>query len=321
MSLSAIESLLLVIVGPTASGKSALGIALAKTLNGEIIGCDSVQLYRGFDVGSAKTPQAEREGVVHHLLDVLSPADKATAGDYARMARQSIAEVSGRGRLPILVGGTGLYLRAALRGLFKGPGRDEALRARLEAIAAEKGLKRLHGILARIDPESAVRIHVNDRPKLIRAIEVCLASRRPFSEVLREDSEEPLQGFRITRIGLAPPREALYEKIDRRTKRIFSEGILEEVRSLLDAGVPPTAWPFGAVGYKQALATVRGDVDAAAAAEAAAEATRRYAKRQMTWFRQQEPETVWLEGFGDDPTIQEAAHAVVRGKNRKGAPV
>ena len=310
MSSSAVESTLLVIVGPTASGKSALGIALAKTLAGEIISCDSVQLYRGFDVGSAKTPGAEREGVAHHLLDVLSPTDKATAGDYVRMARQSIAEVSRRGRLPILVGGTGLYLKAALQGLFSGPGRDEGLRARLGQIAAEKGPGRLHGILTRIDPESAQRIHGNDQPKLIRAIEVCLVSRRPFSDVLKEDTEEPLQGYRAIRIGLAPPREALYEKIDRRTKQMFAEGILDEVRGLLAVGVPETAWPFGAVGYKQALAAVRGEVDEGEAAQAAAQATRRYAKRQMTWFRQQEPETVWLEGFGDDPKIQEAAYAI-----------
>jgi tRNA dimethylallyltransferase len=223
------------------------------------------------------------------------------------MARQSIEEVSGRGRLPILVGGTGLYLRATLRGLFSGPGRDDVLRARLEQMAAEKGPQRLHGILARIDPDSAVRIHWNDQPKLIRAIEVCLVSRRPLSEFLREDTEAPLEGYRVTHIGLAPPREALYEKIDKRTKQMFVEGVLEEVRGLLTAGVPETAWPFGAVGYKQALAAVRGAMDAATAVEAATRATRRYAKRQMTWFRQQEPATVWLEGFGDNPTIQQDA--------------
>jgi tRNA dimethylallyltransferase len=281
-------------------------------LGGEIISCDSVQLYRGFDVGSAKTPEAEREGITHHLLDVMSPAEKATAGDYARMARRSIEEVSQRGRLPILVGGTGLYLRATLRGLFSGPGRDSALRGRLEQIAVEQGASRLHAILRRIDAESALRIHENDQPKLIRAIEVCLVSRRPFSEVLKEDSEEPLRGFRVAQIGLAPPRGALYEKIDRRTQQIFAEGILEEVQSLLDAGVPQTAWPFGAVGYKQALAVMKGEVGVASAAEAAAQATRRYAKRQMTWFRQQEPATVWLEGFGDDPAIQKAALAIAK---------
>lgn len=304
----------MVIVGPTASGKSALGIALAKTLGGEIVSCDSVQLYRGFDVGSAKASEREREGVAHHLLDVLRPADKATAGDYARMARRSIEEISRRGKLPILVGGTGLYLRAALRGLFSGPGRDEALRARLERIALDKGAGRLHRMLVRLDPASAGRIHANDQPKLIRAIEVCLAGRRPFSEALQDKTEEPLQGFRITRIGLAPPREWLYEKIDQRTKQMFAEGLLQEVRSLLDAGVPETAWPFGAVGYKQALAAVTGRVDAAEAAAAAAQATRRYAKRQMTWFRRQEPETIWLAGFGDDPEMQKAAGAVAQGQ-------
>lgn len=316
MRSSAGESPLLVIVGPTASGKSALGIALAKTLGGEIVSCDSVQLYRGFDVGSAKTPERERQGVAHHLLDVLSPADKATAGDYARMARRSIDEISQRGRTPILVGGTGLYLRAALRGLFSGPARDEALRVRLERTAAAKGAGRLHAILARMDPASAQRIHSNDQPKLIRAVEVCLASRRPFSEVLQDGTEEPLQGFRITQIGLAPQRESLYERIDKRTKQMFAEGLLEEVQSLLQADVPETAWPFGAVGYKQALAAVTGRLEVARAAEEAAQATRRYAKRQMTWFRQQEPETIWLAGFGDDPEMQEAARAIADARSR-----
>ena len=266
-----------------------------------------MQLYRGFDVGSAKTPEQERDGVAHHLLDVLDPTDKTTAGDYARMARRTINEVNRRGRLPILVGGTGLYLRAALRGLFSGPQRNEALRARLERIAVEKGSGRLHGILARMDPASARRIHGNDQPKLIRAIEVCLAGGRPFSEVLRDETEEPLKGFRVIRIGLAPPRERLYEKIDDRARKMFSDGLLEEVQGLLHAGVPETAWPFRAVGYKQALEVVRGRLEIGQAVEATAQATRRYAKRQMTWFRRQEPGTVWLTGFGDEPQVQEAA--------------
>ncbi len=226
------------------------------------------------------------------------------------MARRTVEEISRRGRTPILVGGTGLYLRAALRGLFSGPGRDEALRTRLERIAVQKGAGRLHRILARMDPASAGRIHSNDQPKLIRAIEVCLAGRRPFSAVLRDKTEEPLQGFRITQIGLAPHRERLYEKIDERARHMFAEGLLEEVRSLLDAGVPEAAWPFGAVGYKQALAAVTGRLAAAEAVHAAAQATRRYAKRQMTWFRRQEPATIWLDGFGDDPEIQRAARAI-----------
>jgi tRNA dimethylallyltransferase len=238
--------------------------------------------------------------------------DKATAGDYARLARQSIEDVSRRGHLPIVVGGTGLYLRAALRGLFSGPGRDEGLRARLEQIAAQKGASRLHRILARIDPDSAERIHENDLPKLIRAIEVCLVARRPFSDFLQDDTEEPLRGFRVTLIGLAPPREALYAKIDRRTKQMFHQGILEEVQGLLDSGVAETSWPFGAVGYKQALAVVRGEMDGETAAEAAAQATRRYAKRQMTWFRRQEPGVIWLDGFGDDLEIQKAALLIAK---------
>lgn len=271
-----------------------------------MISCDSVQLYRGFDVGSAKTPEAQRGNIPHHLLDVLDPNERATAGDYARLARAAIQGASKRGCLPILVGGTGLYLRAALQGLFQGPGRDDVLRQRLERIAADRGMGRLHRILTRLDSASAERIHPNDQPKTIRALEVCLLERRPFSTVLQDQTEEPLKGYRIVRVGLAPPREQLYKRIDERTRAMFSQGLLEEVQALLDAGVPANVWPFGAVGYKQALDVLRGEADIDSAIEAAAQATRRYSKRQMTWFRRQEPETVWFEGFGDDAAIQEA---------------
>lgn len=302
------EHPLLVILGPTASGKSSLGISLAKKLDGEIISCDSVQLYRGFDVGSAKTPLAEQEGVRHHLLDVLDPTESTTAAGYASMARETIADVTKRGHLPIIVGGTGLYLRATLHGLFEGPGRDVELRDRLESATAAKGPEHVHRILTKLDPTSAARIHYNDHPKVIRAIEVSLLTKQPLSEVFNSDSEQPLEGYRITQIGLGPPRADLYDRINLRTREMFTGGLLEEVRTLLGRGVPADAWPFGAVGYKQALQVVRDGTDIDVAIDAASQATRRYAKRQMTWFRRQEPTTAWLEGFGDDPTIQEAAY-------------
>ncbi len=224
------------------------------------------------------------------------------------MARRAIAEITNRGRVPIIVGGTGLYLRATLHGLFRGPGRDSVLRDRLERISSEKGPEQLHRILARLDLDSAARIHYNDRPKVIRAIEVCLLTRQSLSDAFEQGSEEALSGYRIVQIGLAPPREALYERINQRTRKMFSDGLIEEVKTLLDAGVPADAWPFGAVGYRQALEVIQDGVDRDDAVEVAAQATRRYSKRQMTWFRRQEPTTAWLEGFGDEVPIQDEAH-------------
>ena len=295
--------LLIVVLGPTASGKSALGIELAKAFGGEIVNFDSVQVYRGFDIGAAKTPPGEREGIPHHLLDVLDPSEQCSAGDFSRMARTALAEIKTREKTPILVGGTGFYLRALLQGLFKGPGRNEALRARLEGVA-ERG--RLHRLLERLDPEAAQRIHAHDTPKLVRAVEVCTLARRPLSEAHAEETQ-PLEGFNVLRLGLDPPREALYERINRRSRAMFEEGLLEEVRGLLDAGVPRSVWAFGALGYRQALACLDGKITVEEAIEQTAQGTRNYAKRQLTWFRRQEPEAVWLHGFGSD--IQLVAQA------------
>lgn len=224
------------------------------------------------------------------------------------MARRAIAEITNRDRVPIIVGGTGLYLRATLHGLFQGPGRDEDLRGRLERISSEKGPEQLHRILTRLDPDSAARIHHNDRPKVIRAIEVCLLTQQSLSDAFEQGSEEALCGYRILQIGLAPPRKELYERINQRAREMFASGLVDEVQVLLDAGVPSNSWPFGAVGYKQALEVIRSGVDRDEAVAAAAQSTRRYSKRQMTWFRRQEPTTVWLEGFGDEAQIQQAAH-------------
>ena len=302
---------LVAVLGPTASGKSDLGLRLAERVGGEIVNYDSVQLYRGFDIGSAKTPPAERRGIPHHLIDILDPREKTSAGDYARRARVTLAEIASRGKTPILVGGTGFYLRAALEGLFEGPGRDESLRARLERSARLRGERHLHRLLRRLDPEAASLIHERDVPKIIRALEVRLLEGRPISELHRRREPRPLEGFHVVKLALDPPRQALYERIERRTQRMYEAGLLDEVRALLATGAPRSAWPFGGVGYRQALACVDGKTPLEQAIAETAQATRNYAKRQLTWIRNQEPEAHRLEGFGDEPAIQAAALAAL----------
>lgn len=290
-------------MGPTASGKSDLALFLAERLGGEIVNCDSLQAYRGFDIGTAKAiPQA----VPSHLFDVLEPTEPFTAGDYGRRAAQVLEEICARGRLPVLVGGTGFYLRALLEGLFAGPQRDEMLRPRLQIRPAT----RLHRLLARLDPVSAARIHPHDKPKLIRALEVCIAGRRPMSEMWAA-GRQGLEGFQTLKFGLNPPRAALYERINARAQRMFEGGLLEEVQHLLERGVPATAKPFESHGYAEALRVRRGELSTAQAIEITQRRVRRYAKRQMTWFRR-ERDLKWLAGFGDDPAVQEQALAMVR---------
>jgi len=304
LSLSEREPLLVAVLGPTASGKTALSLAIARRFSGEILNCDSVAMYREFEIGTAKPTKAERAGTPHHLLDCVDPNDYMTAGEYARRAREVLREVKERGRLPIVTGGTGLYLRALLEGLFPGPQRSEELRERLRAIVEERGQKRLHGILRRFDAAAAERIHANDVPKTIRAIEVCLASRRPMSELL-EEGRDPLRGFRILRIGLNPERSVLYARINQRAAKMFAAGLIEETKVLM-ARYGDAARPLSSLGYRQAGQFLRGELDRESAVRAAQQAHRNYAKRQMTWFRR-EPEVRWLEGFGDDGTIQAAA--------------
>ena len=305
--------LLVVILGPTGSGKTALSLALAERFSGEIVNCDSVALYREVEIGAAKPTAAERVRVPHHLFDIASLDEAVTAGDYARRARAVLTEISGRGRLPIVVGGTGLYLRALLEGLFPGPPRSEELRQRLRARA--KGTKddstksggddpgRLHRLLRRLDPAAAAKIHAHDAPKLIRAIEVCLQSRQKMSE-LWQRGREPLAGFRILRLGLDPERNALYARINERARRMFDSGLVEETRALLARY--PDARPLQSLGYKQAGQLLRGESDKKLAIWATQQAHRNYAKRQMTWFRR-EPEVHWLEGFGDEAAVQTQA--------------
>jgi tRNA dimethylallyltransferase len=303
------EPLLIVILGPTASGKTALSLALAERFQGEVINCDSVAIYREFDIGAAKPTLLERSRAPHHLFDFVAPTEHVTAGEYARQARQAIEEIKLRGHVPIVVGGTGLYLRALLEGLFPGPQRSEELRERLRERVARRGSKYLHDILLRLDSVAAEKIHANDTPKLIRAIEVCLASRRKMSDLWQQHGSEPLRGFRIVRFGLDPNRQALYERINRRAQQMFEAGLVEETQRLLEK-YGDKAGPLASLGYKQALQLLRGQVTRDLALQAAQQAHRNYAKRQMTWFRR-EPEVQWLRGFGDEAEVQEPAVAKV----------
>jgi tRNA dimethylallyltransferase len=296
--------LLVVIVGPTASGKTALSLALAEKFEGEIVNCDSVAMYREFDIGTAKPTPAERARAPHHLFDCIAPTDYFTAGEYARRARQVLAEIAARRHLPIVVGGTGLYLRALLEGLFPGPQRSEELRERLRERALTRSPGYLHRILMRIDPAGAQKIHANDMPKLIRAIEVCLASRQKMTELWRQ-GRDPLQGFRIVRLGLDPDRAALYDRINRRAQQMFEIGLVEETECLWRK-YGQAARPLTSLAYKQALLLSRGELTREQAVQAAQQAHRNYAKRQMTWFRR-EPGVAWLNGFGDDLQIQQRA--------------
>jgi len=298
----------IILLGPTASGKTALSLTLAEKFNGEIISCDSVAVYREMEIGTAKPSLAERRQIPHHLIDVYAPDEHSTAGDYARLARAALRDIAGRGHLPIVTGGTGLYLRALTEGLFAGPQRSPDLRGRLEKSSRNHGSGWLHRILARLDPASAARIHANDTPKLIRAIEVSLAARQPISEAWKSGRDR-LTGFQLLRIGLDPDRKALYARIDARAKAMFNEGLVDETRALISRhGETPRA--FDSLGYKQARAVLRGEMTLPEAIASAQQGHRNYAKRQLTWFRR-EPDVLWLRGFGDDSVISTQAIAAV----------
>ena len=296
---------LLAILGPTAAGKSALGLAMAEATGGEIINYDSVQVYRGFNVGSGKLPIEERRGIPHHLLDFVDPDQAFTAGDYRREAQRVLGAVRERGRLPILVGGTGLYLRSLLQGLFDGPARSEALRVRLRKTAARHEPCFLHRLLSRLDIASTLRIHPHDEQKLIRAIEVCLLARRPMS-VMFSQGRAGLVGFRVFKLGLNPPRPELHERINWRVEEMYRVGLLEEVGVALAQPNGSRLKPLEALGYAQACAAMRGYVSVEEAIRQTQTATRQYAKRQMTWFRR-EQDVTWIRGFGDDPQVQRQA--------------
>lgn len=295
---------LIAVIGPTGSGKSDLGLFLAERLGGEIVNYDSVQVYRGFEIGAAKTPLKARRGVPHHLLDVIGPGEELSAGSYARLARAAIGEIHEREHVPVLVGGTGFYLRALFDGLSPAPGRSPKLRERLQAMAnRRRGI--LHRVLKRYDPAAAARIHANDTPKLIRAIEITLTAGRPATEV-QSAPRQSLLAIPVLRLGLAPDRKLLYAKLNERTASMFRNGLAEESKQLLQMGYGPGSKPMQSLGYKQALEFLSGEKTIDEAITECQLRTRQYAKRQVTWFRT-EPDVVWLDGFGSEKRVQEEA--------------
>jgi len=308
---------LVAILGPTGSGKSDLALTVAEACGGEVVNCDSLQVYRYFDIGTAKLSLPERRGVPHHLIDILTPDCVFTAGEFARRARPTIAAITARGKLPILAGGTGFYARALLDGLFEGPSRDETLRARLSARQARRPGS-LHRILSRFDSTAAARIHPNDVPKVTRALEVCLLTRRPVTELFRQ-GRDALQGYHVLKVGLLPARDILYERLDRRCQAMFDRGLGDEVAGILALGYSPSAKAFESHGYKQALQTIRGELDLKQAIYYAQRNTRNYAKRQLTWFRR-EPGLEWFSGFGADAELQQAVIRRIRAGFTVNAP-
>ncbi len=297
-------SRLVVLVGPTASGKSALGVWLAERLSGEVVCCDSTQVYRYFNIGTAKPTAEERRGVPHHLIDLLEPGELFTAGEYRRRALAVLEDLRRRERLPIFTVGTGLYLRALLEGLADAPRRSEELRARLGERARRRGPEYLHRLLARLDRAAAERIAPRDIPKLVRAIEICVLAGKPITEIHRAGRQR-LEGFALLKVGLMPRRTELYQRIARRVEAMLARGWLDEVKKLLARGIPPAAKPFEFIGYRELRVHCAGKLSLPDAVKAIEQATRRYAKRQITWFRR-ELGVRWFEGFGDDPQIADA---------------
>jgi tRNA dimethylallyltransferase len=295
---------LVAILGATATGKSALGIALAQRLGGEVVSCDSTAVYRGFDIGTDKVPVSQRGGVPHHMIDVADPTEAYSAARYAREAAAVIRGITARGRLPILVGGTGLYYRALTRGLFPGPARDDALRARLDRIAGARGPERLHRWLARIDPASAARIQPRDRKRLVRALEVYLLTGRPLTAHFAA-TEAPLPEYAITAFALRISSEDTSARVARRVDSQFDQGLLDEIRRLLASGVPATAHPFTGLVYRQALEHLQGARDEAATRDLIVRENRRYARRQLIWFRK-EPNLQWIAAAGERPDTLDA---------------
>ena len=309
---------ILAVLGPTASGKSALGLALAEGLGGEILNCDSTAVYRGFDIGTDKVPADEQRGIPHHLIDIADPTEVYTAAQYAHDANRVIRDVHARGKLPILVGGTGFYYRALTRGLFPGPGADEALRARLERIATRKGPERLHRLLQRVDAESAARIMPRDLKRLVRALEVYFSTGRPLTAHFA-DTQSPVADCEVVAVALKIPADLTAERVARRVDRQFERGIVDEVKGLLARGVPAAARPFGGLVYRQVMEMLRGVRGEAETRALIVQENRRYARRQLIWFRK-EPNLIWFDGPGERPdTLHRVEEALVaRGVCRRG---
>jgi tRNA dimethylallyltransferase len=290
---------LVAILGPTASGKSALGIALAERHCGEVVSCDSTAVYRGFDIGTDKVSLDQQRGVPHHLVDVADPEEEYSAARYAREAAAVIREITARGRLPILVGGTGFYFRALVRGLFAGPGRDPAMRNRLAAIARRRGPERLHRLLACVDPASAARIQPRDEKRMVRALEVYFLTGRPLTDHFVETAS-PLPEYEVAGFVLNPPADAIAERVARRVDAQFERGIIAEVEALRRAGIPESALPFTGLVYRQVLEHLHGARDEAETRALIVRENKRYARRQLIWFRK-EPNLRWIHRLGDDP--------------------
>ena len=277
-----------------------MGLAVAERDGGEIVNCDSTAVYRGFDIGTDKLLPSDRRGIPHHLIDIADPTDEYTAAQYARDAASVIGDIHRRRRLPIVVGGTGLYYRALTRGLFAGPGRDPDLRARLEGVAQRGGVERLHRMLARVDPGSAARIQPRDLKRIVRALEVYILTGKPLTSHFSE-TKSPIAGLDVVAVALRLPAAQISERVTRRVDEQFERGLLDEIRALLARGVPETARPFGGLVYRQALEHLRGVRDEKATRALIAQENRRYARRQLIWFRK-EPNLTWFDGPGESPT-------------------
>jgi tRNA dimethylallyltransferase len=297
------------VLGATATGKSALAMALADCFGGEIVNCDSTAVYRGFDIGTDKVAAGARRGIPHHLIDIVEATDEYTAARYAREAAAAVRDIQARGRLPILAGGTGFYYRALTRGLFPGPGRDEGLRTRLEAIASRRGVAFFHRMLDRIDPASASRIQSRDVKRIVRALEVFFLTGRTLTDHF-VDTESPLAGVPVIGLAIRLPAAAISERVTRRVDEQFARGLLDEIRTLLARGVPETARPFGGLVYRQALEHLHGVRDEGATRALIGQENRRYARRQSIWFRK-EPGLVWLDGPGESSATIAAALRLV----------
>jgi tRNA dimethylallyltransferase len=299
---------LIVLVGPTASGKTSLALRLAEEFNGEIVSCDSVAVYREMEIGTAKPSHEERALIQHHMIDIVWPDEACTAGDYSRQAREALTGITERTRLPIVAGGTGLYLRALIDGLFPAPPKKPGQRERLRELAATRGPAYVHRVLTRLDPTAAAAIHVNDVPKVVRAIEVSLAAKQPLTEQWQK-GRDALTGYRILRLGLNPPRTRLYERINQRAAAMFDRGLVEETERLIER-YGPDCRPLTSLGYSEATAVLQNELTREQAVAQAQQGHRNYAKRQLTWFRR-EPDMHWLEGCGGDEDIADRALELV----------
>ena len=303
------------IVGPTASGKSTLGIEVALALDGEIINCDSVQVYQEIQIATAKVPVEERKGVPHHLIDFVSPHVNYTAVEWAREAERKIEEIESRGRIPLVVGGTGFYLRALREPFFESPQTDEALRRRLNEIREQRGPEHLHRLLRRIDPAAADQLFPRDWPRVQRAIEVYLQTGRSIMDQKAQRPDPPESSRRLRILALNPPRAELYQRINERTEAHFAAGLVGEVQELLNRGFPPVSNALGAHGYRRVVEYLQGQRDLASALEQTKLDVRHYAKRQLTWFRH-EAGVEWFDGFGEENDILQSVLAAIRGGPR-----